>query len=98
MMKHLFLFALCLLPGTVLAARISDCDHVPYDLVIQEGGTSRTVKLSPTSGPVQVIAPVVTFEIPGRSKVTSYLVDDEYCVWSGHIDIQRVLTRSGGHS
>ena len=88
---------LVLLPASAFATRLSDCDSQGYDVTIKNGGEERTAHITPLSGVIEEFGPQVTFTLTDKhgqilSRVTSYEHDQEYCIRSGKITIQRIST------
>jgi len=94
-MKHLLLLFACLLPLTAQASKLSDCDSASYEVIVNNAGAARTVKMSPTSGVIEEWGPVVSFQIKGHPPVTIHNPYEEYCIWNGKITLQRIMNPTG---
>jgi hypothetical protein len=101
-MKHLALL-LCLLPLPAFAVTLADCDRESYEILIRNGSTQRVAPLSRMGGEIEEFGPVplVSFQILSKDGkkpdheqpiITATDPSEEFCIWSGHIDVQRLDT------
>jgi len=97
-MRYVLLIFFCMLPFTASASKLGNCDSKSYEITVRNGGSMRKVTLTPTSGTIQEFGPVVSYQIEGQEPVVVKQPDEEYCIWSGKIKIQRIDTMgsSGG--
>jgi hypothetical protein len=97
-MKRFLIFLLCLVPCISQAAQLANCDKKPFAVTVINGGQKRVVTLAPTSGSIEELGPVVSFQIEGQPPVVVREPHEQYCIWSGEIKIQRRDPyNDGGH-
>jgi hypothetical protein len=101
-MKYLLCLALVLLPlSASAAAHLADCDWDPYNVIITNGGQQRVATLTQNGGEIEEYGPVISFQIQSKERpnpnpvvhVTSPY--EEFCIWNGRIQIQRMNTTGG---
>lgn len=94
-MKKILLFIACMSVANVAqAARVENCDKVPHEVIITNGGEETRVTLEPYRHR-DTYGPSVTFQMPGQAPVTPRWFDD-WCIWSGKLHIQRRHRYNGG--
>lgn len=100
-MKYILVALACLAPVSVTASTLlANCDDTPHEVIISNGGTKRTVTLTKFGGEIEEFGPMVTFQLndkPGGNAkvqpvVTPLSPDEELCIWSGKIRVQRLKT------
>ena len=102
-MRILMPVILSLLPFSASAAIwLGDCDDKPYDVIVRNNGSEKVVRLARNSGEIQEYGAVegISFQIKddtGKQPVMTPMgPDEEFCIWSGRIKIQRNHTVGGG--
>src|SRR5262249_13308636 len=88
---------LMLLPLPAFAVGLANCDPEPRTVIINNGGGKHTVTLPPRGGYIQEFGPMISFEIKGQPVVNVYHPDEEYCIWSGKVRLQRGDTQFPGN-
>jgi hypothetical protein len=81
-----------LLPTFGFASKLADCDALPYEVIVKNGGQERRVTLTPFNGTIEEYGPRVSYQLAGQPSVIADLPDTEYCIWSGRIKLQRLHT------
>ena len=105
-MKLFFFVLTFLMPLPAFASVwLADCDHRAYAVIIRNAGSMHTATVSPTSGKIEEFGPPeqISFQIKGEKQpiVRATSPDEEFCIWSGKIRLQRLNTgraNSGGSS
>lgn len=107
-MKHALLaFALSLFPFAACASiLLADCDDKPYDVIVKNAGATRVVRLTKNGGEIEEFGayPMISFQIKAaKGDDKTYPVmrptgpDEEFCIWSGNISVQRLDVIGGWH-
>jgi len=89
-MKYILLALMCFPPFAAEAAMLADCDKASYEVTVSNGGASRVVTLSPAGGVIREFGPMVSFKLKDQPAIVIHEPDEEYCIWSGKIVLQRI--------
>ena len=98
-MRTFIICLLCFLPLSATAAQIANCDSkTGYEVTISNSGAKRVVTLPPGSGSVDAYGPEVSFQLEGQKPVLATGPADQFCIWHGHITVQKRVPGNGSDS
>jgi hypothetical protein len=105
-MRYIILLLLLLPLPASASILLADCDNEDYDIIVRNSGSERVVKLTMRNGEIEEFGPfnTISFQIknaPGDEKKHPVMhpigPDEEFCIWSGEIKIQRLEVIGGWH-
>jgi hypothetical protein len=92
MLKYILFTIAGLAPCLAWGASLADCDAASYTVTVNNGGMVRTQTISPGSGVLRSLGPMVSFQLPGQPAMRATRPEEEFCIWSGKIAVQRLDT------
>ena len=96
-MKRFLLVLGCLFPFSASASvLLANCDAQPYQIIVHNGGSERIAMLTRNGGEIEEFGTPTQMSFQIKSKgmeqpvVRPLSPDEEFCIWSGKIKVQRL--------